>query len=142
MPEAKKRTLILGFWRRRPCSLRAHQRFFRQWRRALLNDTGEGKLKIPRKIKIGNAWYEINKVKIMDTPDAMGSTNYRARCIKLASHSNTRYTKYRQEDTNETFWHEITHAILFEMGHKLATNEKFVEAFSKRLSRAIDSAKF
>lgn len=99
-------------------------------------------MKIPTKIKIGNSWYEINKIKTMDTPDAMGSTNYRSRCIKLASHSNTRYTKYRQEDVNVTFWHEITHAILFDMKHKLHANEDFVEAFSKRLSRAIDSAKF
>jgi hypothetical protein len=99
-------------------------------------------MNIPTKIKIGDSWYEINKVKTMDTPDAMGSTNYRSCCIKLASHSNTRYTKFRREDTHETFWHEVTHAILFDMGHKLHSNEDFVEAFSKRLSRAIDSAKF
>jgi hypothetical protein len=44
-------------------------------------------MNIPTKIKIGDAWYEINIVKTMDTPSAMGSTNYRARCIKVATHS-------------------------------------------------------
>lgn len=99
-------------------------------------------MNIPTKIKIGDAWYEINIVKTMDTPSAMGSTNYRSRSIKLATHSNTRYTRYRKEDKHETFWHEVTHAILHDMNSKLTYNEKFVEAFSKRLSRAIDSAKF
>ena len=47
-----------------------------------------------------------------------------------------------KEDKHETFWHEVTHAILHDMNSKLTYNEKFVEAFSKRLSRAIDSAKF
>jgi hypothetical protein len=28
-----------------------------------------------------------------------------------------------------TFWHELTHAILFEMGHKQCRDEKFVTEF-------------
>ncbi len=42
----------------------------------------------------------------------------------------------------ETFWHELTHAILHDMKSPLRSDEKFVTAFSKRLSRAIDTAKF
>ena len=41
-----------------------------------------------------------------------------------------------------TFWHEMTHAILFEMEHPLARNEPFVTRFAKLLSAAIDSAEF
>ena len=41
-----------------------------------------------------------------------------------------------------TFWHEITHAILHEMGHSLALNERFVEQFSERLHNAIETAEF
>lgn len=41
-----------------------------------------------------------------------------------------------------TFWHELTHAILHDMGHGLATNERFVEQFSERLHKAIESAEF
>jgi hypothetical protein len=43
----------------------------------------------------------------------------------------------------ETFWHELTHAILHSMGeHELNNRERFVEEFSLRLARAIRTARF
>jgi hypothetical protein len=40
-----------------------------------------------------------------------------------------------------TFWHEVTHAILHDMDAYVKwDNEKFVDAFSKRLAQVIDSA--
>jgi len=48
----------------------------------------------------------------------------------------------KPEAIAETFWHEVTHAILHDMDHPLWKDEKFVTAFSKRLSKAIDSARF
>jgi len=42
----------------------------------------------------------------------------------------------------DTFWHELTHAILKDMGSKLEANEDFVCAFSSRLNKAILSARF
>ena len=41
-----------------------------------------------------------------------------------------------------TFWHEITHAILFEMGTPQFRDERFVTEFADKLSGAIDSAIF
>jgi hypothetical protein len=41
-----------------------------------------------------------------------------------------------------TFWHEITHAILFEMGTSQFRDERFVTEFADKLSGAIDSAIF
>jgi len=41
----------------------------------------------------------------------------------------------------ETFWHELTHAILYEMDHPLYRNEQFVTKFSTLLNRAINTAK-
>ena len=40
----------------------------------------------------------------------------------------------------DTFWHEATHAILFDMQHRLAMDEKFVHEFSKRLSELVHTA--
>jgi hypothetical protein len=40
----------------------------------------------------------------------------------------------------DTFWHELTHAVLHDMGHPLRDDEKFVVKFANRLSCAIDSA--
>ena len=46
-----------------------------------------------------------------------------------------------KSDSTETFWHEVTHAILEDMGHPWR-NEAFVKAFSKRLTEVIRTAKF
>jgi predicted heme/steroid binding protein len=42
---------------------------------------------------------------------------------------------------DDTFWHELTHAILYDMGHDLSSNERFVSAFANRLCDAVNSAK-
>jgi len=42
----------------------------------------------------------------------------------------------------DTFWHELTHAILYEMGHPLRKDEDFVTKFSGLLNTAILSAEF
>jgi hypothetical protein len=99
-------------------------------------------MKLPKKIKVGDTWYEVNLVKTLDEPGAMGSTNFRNSMINVATHSNIRDVKYRKEDVQETFWHEVTHAILSDMNNKLTRNEKFVTAFAHRLSNAINSVKF
>jgi len=47
---------------------------------------------------------------------------------------------------NEVLWHEITHAVLYQMQHSKAAalnkDERFVTEFAAILSRAIDSARF
>ena len=43
---------------------------------------------------------------------------------------------------SDTFWHEVTHAILEDMGHKLEADEKFVTAFANRLTKVITKAEF
>lgn len=42
---------------------------------------------------------------------------------------------------SETFWHEVTHAILHDMKDPRWNDEKFVTAFSKRLNQVINTAK-
>jgi hypothetical protein len=43
----------------------------------------------------------------------------------------------------DTFWHELVHAILNDMGEDLLNNnEKFVTGFANRLTKAIQSARF
>jgi len=43
---------------------------------------------------------------------------------------------------SETFWHEVTHAVLHDMHHPLWADEKFVTEFSERLNQVITTAKF
>ena len=44
-------------------------------------------------------------------------------------------------EISDTFWHELTHAILHDMEHPLCRNERFVSGFSERLNRAVNSAR-
>lgn len=50
--------------------------------------------------------------------------------------------KRTPNEQQRTFWHELTHSILFTMNHPLATNEAFVTAFSLLLEEAVRTARF
>jgi len=99
-------------------------------------------VKIPTKIKVGKTWYDINTVKHMRQKGMVGGTWYKEKLIEVATHSNVRGVRFKKEDVYDTFWHELTHAILKDMGSKLEADEKFVTAFSERLTKAIISARF
>ena len=94
----------------------------------------------PTRITIGTKRFTVDHVhEIMDErtnkPTVMGRISYGRRRIQVAH-------KYPAAEVRNTFWHEITHGILEDMGSDLAENERFVTAFANRLSDAIDSAKF
>lgn len=98
------------------------------------------KTKLPTRITIGTRRFTVEHMhEIMDDktgkPTIMGRISYSRRRIQVAH-------KYPAAEVRNTFWHEITHGILEDMGSDLAENERFVTAFANRLSDAIDSAKF
>ena len=99
-------------------------------------------MKIPTKIKVGKTNYTVYKIKEMRKKGVMGAINYEGGAIFVATHSNVRGTRFKKEEVADTFWHELTHAILKDMGSKLEADEKFVTAFSERLTNAILSARF
>ena len=72
----------------------------------------------------------------------MGEVRYRERRIEIATNSTLSGRSYKREEINDTFWHELTHAILFEMNHPYWNNEKFVTKFANYLTKAIDTAEF
>jgi len=51
-----------------------------------------------------------------------------------------KYANRPQAQRSETFWHEVTHAILHDMKDPHWNDEKFVTAFSKRLNQVINTA--
>jgi rRNA maturation endonuclease Nob1 len=97
---------------------------------------------IPKKVKVGNTWYEVKEMPTTSRRGIMGTTDYNTKTIEVATHSNVRNVRYKREDVYDTFWHELTHAILKDMGSNLEADEKFVTAFSERLTQAIISARF
>ena len=96
---------------------------------------------IPKTIKVGSTQYKVLFPKEIHKPEpCRGFVSYLTNVIALAKGNGIfNYTKKQKE---ETFWHEVTHAILYDMDNDLYKNEKFVTEFSTRLNNAIRSAKF
>ena len=102
---------------------------------------------IPKQITVGARTYEIKLHDELISGRYQGECNYGGNTIDIATHAtyDTNVGRLRvsfnDDEIKNTFWHELTHAILHEMGNPLASNERFVTKFSTLLSDAIDSAK-
>lgn len=55
---------------------------------------------------------------------------------QLHVYTATRYGTRTLPQQTQTFWHELLHAALHDMGHPLYDNELFVDALAKRLATA------
>lgn len=97
---------------------------------------------IPARIRVGERLYSVDVVKSMQRKHDMGRVTYGTGNIQIGQFSNVTGRKYSDVQMSETFWHELVHAILYEMESQLHKDEKFVDAFAMHLSRAIRSAKF
>lgn len=105
--------------------------------------TARTKQPIPRRIRVGARQYSIDIVETMLRKRDMARIYYGHSRIELGQFSNVTGKQFDADKVQENFWHELTHAILHDMGeHKLNSNERFVVEFSKRLSQAIKSARF
>jgi hypothetical protein len=97
-------------------------------------------MKIPREITVGKKTYTVRFVKWLHGPPSIGRVYYDQNVIQIAT-QDCRGTPLGSEEIDDTFWHELTHCILHDMGHDLCDNERFVTAFANRLSTAVNSAK-
>lgn len=48
-----------------------------------------------------------------------GRVTYGTRLIQIGLHSNLNARRYTADEVRKTFWHELTPAIPYEMGHSL-----------------------
>ena len=98
---------------------------------------------IPRKMRIGNKQYSVEIVEAMLEKRVMGRISYTAQTIKLGRRSNVTRKTFAPEQVQESFWHEVIHGILYDMGRDtLNRDERFVTEFAHRLTKAINSASF
>ena len=98
--------------------------------------------RIPVRIRVGTKLYSIDVVESMRRKREMGEIHYAQQKINIAQRSNVTGRAYTVDEMDDTFWHELTHAILHEMQHNLYDDEKFVTEFAGRLAKAIKSAQF
>lgn len=97
---------------------------------------------IPSSLRVGRKTYRVELVPSMRRLREKGRVYYELGHIELGCSSNHNGRRFTHQEINETFWHELVHAILYEMDHSLHSNEKFVDAFSEHLAGAISSARF
>lgn len=72
-----------------------------------------------------------------------GEIHYHEQLIQVGMRNGKTGRLFHPGFVQETFWHELVHAILDDMNEdKLNRNEKFVTAFAKRLAKAIRTARF
>ena len=96
---------------------------------------------IPKQVTVGKTTYNVNQRRKPRRRFTVGEVCYDARYIDIVTHSNWTGRAFKQEELSDTFWHELTHAILHEMKHPLRDDEAFVTQFSSLLNKAILSAK-
>jgi hypothetical protein len=96
---------------------------------------------IPKKIKVGLKWYDVEMLDTMPNKGKMGRVFFTSKLIQIAQRSNRTGRTFKPAEVNDTFWHELTHAILHDMDHPLWKNERFVSGFAERLNRAVNSAR-
>ena len=96
---------------------------------------------IPKSFELGKRTYTVQVLPTMGRSGIMGSTYFESARIEIGKRSKITGVAYKQEDVSDTFWHELTHAILNDMGSKLQRDETFVTAFANRLNQAVSTAK-
>ena len=96
---------------------------------------------IPKSFKLGKRTYTVQVLPTMSRRGIMGSTYFESARILIGKRSKITGVAYKQEDINDTFWHELTHAILNDMGSPLERNEEFVTKFASRLNQVVSTAK-
>jgi hypothetical protein len=100
---------------------------------------------IPKEVVIGNTPHQIRTKKsiVVGNKICHGSFDQETHTITIAKGNPLRGYVYDTHERANTFWHELTHAILHDMGeNRLNNNEKFVSAFADRLHQAIKTARF
>lgn len=98
-------------------------------------------MQIPKEFKLSNKRYTVDFVRHTHPRGTMGEVVYGLRKISIATNSGLDDRSFKQEELADTFWHEVTHAILKDMGHSLWNNERFVTRFANRLTEVVNTAK-
>jgi len=95
-------------------------------------------MELPKKFKLGKTEYHVEAYDSRGTDK--GSVRPGTGHMRVSvTHTGTPRT---DAAIAETFWHELTHAILHDMGDPRWAHEAFVKGFSKRLTQAIQTAEF
>lgn len=94
---------------------------------------------IPDRFSCGGQLYEVSYITNSMNDHLLGTSSVFSGEVKI----HTEYTegKISKDSMCNTFWHEVTHQVLENMGYdELSNDEKFVTAFAGMLNEAIQSS--
>jgi hypothetical protein len=98
--------------------------------------------KIPKKLNVGYKQYRVVRVKSYPGWQ-VGEINHRKKLLGVARYMRVlqtgAFSRMTTREQWETFWHETMHGILHDMKRHDLNNERFVNAFCRRLYQALDS---
>lgn len=100
---------------------------------------------IPLAFKLGNLRYKVIETDVLKSAGGrslMGQVDYEKRTITVATHNARTKRKYDKGEIANSFLHELTHAILKDMGSKLEGDECFVTNFADRLQESLETFKY
>lgn len=97
---------------------------------------------IPKSFNLGGLPYKVRVTNRVRGPrGSIGRVDYKSRAIDIAAVNYWTGTALPTKEISDTFWHEVTHAILDDMNHPLYRDEEFVTAFAKRINEVVLTAK-
>ena len=95
---------------------------------------------IPKSFAVGPSRYEVRQVRALDKPPAHGRLFVLEGRIDLASH-NIYDMLYRRSEREISFWHEVLHTCLLDMGKPLSKHdEDFIDELAKRITQVCNTA--
>lgn len=92
---------------------------------------------IPRRFRLRRKTFIVHSARANEP--VRGRTFPKRRTLYVHTHD-VYGNSYTPEQRSETFWHELTHAILHEMKHPQWNDEVFVTKFAKLLDEAVRTA--
>ena len=78
----------------------------------------------------------------MPNPLVRGNISYDKRVIKIADRVGVPLRRRADSARVRTFWHEVVHGILYDMGSSKFKDEVFVDGIATRITQVISSARF
>jgi hypothetical protein len=78
----------------------------------------------------------------MPSAIVVGNISFTNRIIKVAKRSGKPLRRRGLQARKTTFWHEVVHGILYDMGSRKNSDEIFVHGIATRLAQVVKSARF
>lgn len=97
------------------------------------------KYTIPKEVSFGEQTFVVEKKERMPR-FCLGRIHHNSKLIELGTRDALKNPR-TDEEMFDTYWHEVVHGILFEMGNDLWNDEAFVSEFADLLVDSMKRAK-